>query len=533
MKYNVLMVLADQHNASLMGCAGHPQAITPNLDRFAGEAMRFTSAYTQNPICTPSRVSILSGQYCHNHGYYGLSGPAPVGLNNFMRHFRQNGYRTAALGKLHLPESPRNWIADDVDLFLDAYETADGWIARSEYFDYLEKLGLRQLEDSWHNEWNYGKTPISHDACPSKLLYEHTLEVWSAREAMKFIQQERDKPFCIKVDFQKPHHPLLPNEKFWNMYPEDIELPPTLNQNPAHRPPNFQHAFEQYRKMEWDYPAREGESFEEGARRAWRGTLACITQIDDVFGMLLDFLEKEGLKENTIIIYGSDHGAYHGIHGIEEKAPGICSEAVCRVPMIWRVPGVTPAGTTYSGFVENVDMAPTLASCCGLPPMETADGLDICPALKGGTESLREVAVTENVWSKALRWKNWRFVHYQKALFGGRDEGELYDLDHDPDETRNLYHSLEHQEIVAACRRLLLEWLIATQRVTTIHPLSECKMEVLPDPQSGKTAPVQCASGVRPPPSQPTKSTYPICSDGRAPNPSQPRFRDDHHEMYT
>lgn len=510
-KYNVLMILSDQHHAGLLECAGHPQVKTPHLNLLAASGVRFDRAYTQNPICTPSRISILSGQYCHNHGYYGLSGPAPHRLGNLMRHFRQNGYRTGGFGKLHLPDSPRNWLADDLDRFADTYETADGVRGTSEYFQYLEKLGLRELEDSYYNQWNYGKALITQDACPSLMPYEHTQEVWSAREAMKFIDQDRSRPFCIQVSFQKPHHPLLPVERFWNLYDENIELPETFNLNPEHRPPHFQRAFSKFRGMEWDFNGA-GDNFESGARRAWRGTLACISQVDDVVGMLLDYLQKSGLAENTIIVYGSDHGCYHGIHGIQEKAPGICSEAVCRVPMIWRVPGISPAGLLSSQLVENVDMTPTLASLCGLPAFDSADGIDITTLLRGRDQMLREVAVTENVWSKALRWKNWRFVHYQRRMFGGSDVGELYDIDQDPQECHNLYGQPAYRQLAEDCRRLLMEWMIDIRRTVTSQ--QTVKNEKYPNYYKG------------------IRFTYPLCSDGMAPNQIQPRYRSDAHEMY-
>lgn len=106
-RLNVVYVIADQHQAACTGYEGHPQAITPNMNRMAASGVRFTRAYTQNPICTPSRTSILSGQYCHNHGYYGLNGPVPpYNLPSFFSHFRGHGYRTAAFGKVHTPDRP-------------------------------------------------------------------------------------------------------------------------------------------------------------------------------------------------------------------------------------------------------------------------------------------------------------------------------------------------------------------------------------------------------------------------------------------
>ena len=196
---NVLMILADQHHAGLMGCAGFAGVHTPQLDAFAAEGMRFTDAYCQNPICTPSRVSILSGQYCQNHGYYGLSGPAPTGLPNLFRHFRAAGYRTAAYGKLHLPESPRNWIADDVDEFGDAYESVDGERGNSEFLNGLAALGLRDKEDSWRNLHSFYGAQLPNDACPSALPYEHTMERWAAQKAMDFAVADAPRPFCMQI----------------------------------------------------------------------------------------------------------------------------------------------------------------------------------------------------------------------------------------------------------------------------------------------------------------------------------------------
>ncbi len=132
---NVLHVIADQHQADVLGCAGHAQVITPNIDRLAGEGVRFTRAYTQNPICTPSRMSIFSGQYCHNHGYYGLSGPRPAALPSFLSHFKAHGYGTAAIGCVHTPNDPRNWLETHVDRFLDYSESVDGRMWQSPFYD--------------------------------------------------------------------------------------------------------------------------------------------------------------------------------------------------------------------------------------------------------------------------------------------------------------------------------------------------------------------------------------------------------------
>ncbi len=476
MSLNVLMILADEHHASLLSCCGHPQVKTPNLDRFAASGIRFTNAYTQNPICTPSRTSILSGQYCHNHLIYGLSGPSNQLPSNLLREFQRAGYRTAALGKTHLPNYPRNWIADDVELFDDAYADEHGRLGRSAFLEYLESIGMRHLEDSYYNPDHYGPgRSISFDAMVSELPYEHTHERFHARRALGFIDQEPDLPFCIQLNFQKPHHPLLPQQQFWDMYPEDIELPETFDLQPTHRPPHFQVMWQKYREYAFTY-TKEGDSFEDRARRAWRGTLACISQIDDVFGHVMDHLEHSGRLDNTIVIYGSDHGCYHTIHGLQEKTPGICSDAVCRVPMIWRVPGLKPQ--VSDALVENVDITPTLLSVCGLKPLLSADGMDLSALLRGEVQSIKEEAVTENALAKSIRWDKYRYVHYPNVMFSGQDHGELYDLDADPLEKVNLYHQPDCQHLVEQGRGRLLDWLIRTTQVRHRSPLKMPDVDV-------------------------------------------------------
>lgn len=465
---NVLHIIADQHQASLMGCAGHAQAITPNLDRLAREGVRFENAYTQNPICTPSRTSILSGQYCHNHGYYGLSGPCPATLPSFLSHFKAHDYRTAAIGCIHAPNMPRNWLETHVDEFLDYFESVDGRAWQTPFYDELRAKGVFEEED---NRFFFQQPELGCEGMPSQLPYGDSQEAWSVREAIRFMRDSSPKPFCLQVAFQRPHQPFTPAREFWDLYPDDMALPPTIHQPPDGRPLHFQQAW-------YGFHAQRGvlepRTFEAMARRLWHGYLGCVSQVDHAVGELLAFLDAAGLAEQTVVVYHADHGGYSGTHGIQEKAPGICSEAVCKVPFLWRVPGATRPGYVSSQLVESIDMAPTVTTLCNLPPMETVDGHDLTPLLHGGDTPLREVTVTENPWSKAIRWKQWRFVHYQPEMFDGQDVGELYDLVADSDENVNLYHVPEHCETVNQCRRLLLEWLIRTTRVKTVWPPVAC-----------------------------------------------------------
>lgn len=477
-KLNVVEVIADQHQAACMGCEGHPQVITPNMDRLASEGVRFEHAYTQNPICTPSRVSILSGQYCHNHGYYGLSGPRPDALPSFFSHFREKGYRTAGIGNLHTPDDPRNWLEKHLDLYMDCFNWVDGSSETPRHAE-LRKLGLLEKEDFTLIE---KRRDLLLEGMPSQLAFDLSQEGWSVRQAIRFIDDCQGEPFCMQVSLERPHQPFFPDRQFWEMYPDDLDLPPTIDQDPSKRPPHFKAAYKHFHEFKWPI---EPIGFEEGARRMWRGYLASITHVDHALGLLLDHLDESGLADETLVIYHADHGGYSGTHGIMEKAPGICSESVCRVPFIWRVPGVTKAGSTCRELVENVDIGPTIAALCGLPPMDTVDGRDISQMLRGDPTPVREVAVTENPWSKALRWKEWRFVHYQPEMFEKEDVGELYDLSKDPEETENLYHDPEHQGTVQQCRRLLLEWIIRTTRIRTAWPITSWRSKPYAYPTAG------------------------------------------------
>jgi arylsulfatase len=457
---NILQIISDQHMARLMGCEGDRVVITPHMDRLAREGVRFSNAYTQNPICTPSRTSILSGQYCHNHGYYGLGGHAPQQLPSFLGHFKRAGYRTAALGKLHLPNHPRDWAADDCDYFGEFM----GSHPNSAFNAHARALG-------YFDEIDHGRIPEipgnqQWDARPSRLTFDQSIEGFTVSEAIRFMDEAASsgRKFCIQVSLFRPHQCYTPAKQFWDLYADLNDLPPMVDADVSHRPPHFQKMVEKFKGMKGSFQPDDFLSF---ARRLWRGYLACITHVDHGVGLLLDYLDRTGRASDTAVVYHSDHGAYSGLFGIGEKAPGICSEAVCRVPMIWRVPGVSRAGHVSSQLVENIDLATTFASVAGTSPFTSGDGVDITPLLQGEDRALRSVSVTENPWSKALRWDRWRFVHYQPEMFDGQDVGELYDISTDPDETKNLYHSPEHAPIVEKSRRLLLEWLIRSTRIAT------------------------------------------------------------------
>ena len=191
---NVLHILSDQHQAACMGCEGHAQALTPNMDRLASEGTRFSAAYTQNPICTPSRMSMYTGQYCHNHGFFGLGGPRPEGMQSFLGHFKQHGYKTAVIGKTHVPNQPRDWLLDHVDYWMSGTSPpAPSAGGLSPYQTFLAGAGLLEQNDNFRITGYPARHPVDlpqnqFRARPSELPLEYNVESWCVDRAIEFVE---------------------------------------------------------------------------------------------------------------------------------------------------------------------------------------------------------------------------------------------------------------------------------------------------------------------------------------------------------
>ena len=467
-KPNILFILSDQHNAKILGCKGHPDVQTPHLDRMAAEGTRMDNAIAQNPICTPSRVCYLSGQYCHNHGYYGNSGHHPRGLPTVLGHFRARGYTTAAIGKIHCPEY---WVEDDSDYFRELYPNCSVGGA-PEYTAYLESKGvLRDRDDACLPE-NPGLVGVL-DGRMSRLKYEDSPEGWTARETIGFMDRAAatGQPFFVHASLPRPHSLYTPSEPFWSLYEgKNLRLPPNVEYDMSLKAPHVRRMAQEYATGNWT--VFEPRTYEAGRLRKLRGYLGCVSQVDYAVGQMLDWLRQKGLDRDTIVVYASDHGDYACEHGLMEKAPGICHDAITRVPMIWWAPGRFKTGHVATELVESVDLTQTFCALAGLEPMATSDGHDISHILRGERGDVREIAVTEFAWSRSLRKGKYRLVYYPREMF--REEypdgfGELYDLESDPWEMKNLYFEPGKRHVVVELERAMLDWLVMTRRPATVH----------------------------------------------------------------
>jgi arylsulfatase A-like enzyme len=254
------------------------------------------------------------------------------------------------------------------------------------------------------------------------------------------------------------------------MYDEEqITLPPNAEYDMRRKAPHLRKEAEYWRTADW--ALFEPKTFEAARLRKLRGYLGNTTQVDFAVGELLAWLEKNGLVENTIVIYTSDHGDYACEHGSMEKAPGICSDAITRVPFIWRWPGHFEAAHRCSVVVETVDLAPTVCALSGIEPMPTADGTDISGLLAGRAAATPGVGLCEGPWGKSIMKGAFRLVYYPREMFVEEYPegfGELYNLEIDPWEMNNLYFDKEHSNMARAMEHELLDRIIMTTRLLTV-----------------------------------------------------------------
>lgn len=440
---NILFLFSDQHSARVLGCYGDPVVRTPNLDRLASRGVRLERAYAQSPICTPSRMCFASGQYAHNHGFFGLMGPRPQALPSLFTVTREAGYRNAIMGKIH---TPAGWLEKDCE---EVYEARD----RDHRF-------LPGMED-----------PTKLDACPSPLAFAETSEGRIARKSVDFMRAAVDsaEPFCLWMSLPRPHQAYSPAREFWDLYLGDAPpLPPNAGDRLEGRSLAARETAAFFQN-ETEWMAFDPREWEAARRRVLQGYYACVSQVDAAVGRVLTALEEMGVSENTLIVYSSDHGEFAGEHGLIEKAPGIGFHCVTRIPMIWSWPGRLPQKRAWTSLVESVDFLPTVCRLLGLDDPDWVDGIDISGLLKNGNP-VRSFAFTEHPLSKTIHSEHHKLTLYLPEMNGGQAHGELFDLRADPWELENRYADESFRETRDRLSRELYEWLVRSSRHQTVNP---------------------------------------------------------------
>lgn len=441
-KLNVLFLVADDLNCDLR-CYGHPQVQTPNIDRLAARGVRFERAYCQFPLCGPSRASFLTGRRpnetrIHTNPRAGRFSTDYTGTPHFREFlpdtvtlpqlFRQHGYQVARVGKLYHYGVPGQIGTAGLD---------DGpswdYVVNPAGRDKAEENQVFTLRPG-----NYGGTPSWLAAEGSDLEQTDGL---SATAAMSLLKQYREKPFFLAVGFYRPHTPYVAPKRYFEMYPlEEIKLPELSAEDQKRTPPAA------YASAKAEQETMTDRQRREAIQAYW----ASITFMDAQVGRVLDALDELGLSDNTVVVMTSDHGYHMYEHGLWQKMS--LFENSARVPLVIAAPGAAGNGQTTSALAELVDLYPTLADVCGLPAPDYLDGVSQRPVLENPKTSVKDAAFTQvrrGAWSGySIRTERWRYTLWDD----GRKGEQLYDMQADPHETKNLASDPAYADTVAQLR---------------------------------------------------------------------------------
>ena len=432
---NVLVIMADDLNND-MGTFGHPMVKTPNLDRLAKRAVRFDRAYNQFPLCSPSRVSLLTGLRPDSTKIYELQTDFRTILPDVQtmpQMFKRNGYLTARVGKIFHYGNPGQIGTSGLDdpASWDVFVNPRG-IDKDEESVLTNLTPARQLGSA-----------LAYYASPAP-DEQHT-DGKVAAETIALLEKNKDRPFFIGAGFYRPHCPFIAPKKYFDLYPLDrIRAPraaPGSLQPPAAWftvPPN------------WDVG-------EQGQRESIRAYYASITFLDANIGRVLDALDRLKLADNTIIVFLSDHGYHLGERGQWMKQT--LFERSARAPLMIAGPGVAAKGRASTRIVEFIDVYPTLADLSGLPAPRELHGRSLKPLLNNPQAAWEHPAMTQvrrgppdaTFMGYSVRTEKWRYTEWADGARGV----ELYDEAGDPGEMRNLAADPKYKNTVAEMQSLL------------------------------------------------------------------------------
>jgi arylsulfatase A-like enzyme len=436
---NILYIMADDHAAHAISAYGSRINHTPNIDRVASGGVRFTNCFCTNSICTPSRAAILTGQYSHRNGVYTLNDRLDPNRNHVAKELRKAGYQTAMIGKWHLASDPTGF----------------------DYWNILPGQGV------YYNPTfiNAGKQTQYQGYC-TDLIGDFTLD-W-------LKQRDRNKPFFAMCHHKAPHRPWEPAPKYKDLFANQT-IP---------EPGNLLDHYEGRARSVAAVQMRVGENMNRtdlkqdippdlhgDALRRWayqyyiKDYLRCIQSLDDNVGRVLDYLDAEGLSSNTVVIYTSDQGFFLGDHGWFDKR--LMYEESIRMPFVMRYPGAIHPGSVNRDMVLNIDFAPTFLDFAGVPAPSEMQGRSFRANVEGHTPGNWRKAMYYRYWMHndgdhhvpahyGIRTDRWKLIDYYGRPLGKSGanppdtapEWELYDMQNDPREMKNLYADPKYASVV-------------------------------------------------------------------------------------
>ncbi len=435
---NVIFILVDDLRYDAFSFLNHPFIKTPQIDRLAKAGVNFSNAFVTTSLCSPSRASILTGLYMHNHKVMDNNNPAPPGTIFFPQYLQQAGYETAFIGKWHMgggSDAPRPGF--------------DRWVSfrgQGHYYSPGERWTL-----------NVDGQSVPQKGYITDELTDYALDWLNSRNA--------DKPFFLYLSHKAVHAEFYPAERHKNLY-SDVEIQGPTTQADTEENYRDKPMWVKNQRNSWhgvDFPYHSKLDIKEYFRNYCRALAA----VDDSVGRVLDYLRDHKLADNTVVMFMGDNGFLFGEHGLIDKRNAY--EESMRVPLIAQGPGMFEAGSTVPGVVANIDIGPTVLELAGLQSPETMDGRSFLGLATGKIkpEQWRKNLLYEYYWewnfphtptTFAIRGDRFKFIQYH----GVWDTDELYDLVADPREQRNLIRDPKYQQVVKDMRELLHAELAAT-----------------------------------------------------------------------
>lgn len=450
---NVIFILSDDHRYDYMGFVGAvPWLQTPTMDFMAKNGAYVENAFVTTSLSSPSRASILTGLFSHEHTVVDNHAPMPEGLVFFPQYLQKAGYKTAFFGKWHMGN-----VTDEPQPGFNHWESFEG-------------------QGTYYNvKMNVNGTQVTYpeDAYVTDLLTDHAIE---------FIADNKEKPFFVYLSHKAVHDPFRASGERTDMYGDkDFPEPPSFNsphygvheipsKNAKGKPAHGDDWYGDGRLPDWVKQQREswhGVDYLYHGRTnlitEQRRYAECLTSLDDSMGRVFDFLRANGLDQSTLVIYMGDNGFCWGEHGLIDKRTFY--EASVRVPMLAYCPDLIEGGTVVEQMVQNIDIAPTVMQACGIDKAPQMRGQSMLPLLQGrDVADWRQRIYYEYYWEYdfphtpttfGVRTDQYKYIRYH----GIWDTNEFYDLVADPYETNNLIGAPEHQATIKGLADDLYTWL--------------------------------------------------------------------------
>lgn len=485
-KPNILLITSDQQHWSTIG-AFNNEISTPNLDRLVKEGTTFTRAYCPNPTCTPTRSSIITGQYPSQHGAWTLGTKLPEDVHTVGEDFQNAGYRTALIGKGHLqptkstetyPSIEAPPTLQDLDFWREfqgpyyGFEHAE--LIRNHAHEHLvgQHYAIWMAENGLENWRDYFATPtgkLSYDMeykwpIPEEYHYSN----WIAERTNALIEDytNRHEPFFLWASFPDPHPPYLVPESWDTMYdPDRLHMPHKLGGEHEQNPPHFQLTqeedpdFSAYTETGYaNHGFHSHQLSKDKIKKNKAVYYGMISLMDKYIGKILDQLDTLGLTEDTLVVFTSDHGHLFGQHGMNAKG-AFHYEDLLKVPFIARYPNEVPAGHTSNSLQSLVDLAPTFLRFSGISIPQGMTGIDQSGVWQGEKDYARDHIICENRHEPTvIHLKTFVDERYKLTVYYNHTYGELFDLQEDPGESNNLWYDPASRDLK---EKLLLKYIWA------------------------------------------------------------------------